>query len=346
MPSTFLGLSRPPRGPFHIAGIPLDIGTTNRSRRALRSGGHPAGQPHAGRRRPPRIGSIRRRCRSPTSAISPIALGDIAASLRLIERAGGRARASGRARRRARDHPAAAAGLARQGGAARAGAFRCACRHLAGQFRPALRARLGVLPRDRGRPDRPAAHHPDRHPLPGAARGAGTGRSHRESRSCPAQDVHESGPRGRGERIRDVVGDGAGLSELRHRCAGPGLRARHRHAGDRWAGGLAGPGDPAPARGLRFAGMDVVEVAPAYDVAEITALAAATIDLGVPRAARPSASSRVTATPPEAGCQAPRFRSRLRPAISSRRAAISPLRRSPHPPSRRPARRRSWRSSP
>jgi agmatinase len=30
-------------------------------------------------------------------------------------------------------------------------------------------------------------------------------------------------------------------------------------------------------RGLRFVGMDVVEVAPAYDVAEITALAAATM---------------------------------------------------------------------
>ena len=29
--------------------------------------------------------------------------------------------------------------------------------------------------------------------------------------------------------------------------------------------------------GLRFVGMDVVEVAPAYDVAEITALAAATM---------------------------------------------------------------------
>jgi agmatinase len=29
--------------------------------------------------------------------------------------------------------------------------------------------------------------------------------------------------------------------------------------------------------GIRFVGMDVVEVAPAYDVAEITALAAATV---------------------------------------------------------------------
>jgi arginase family enzyme len=29
--------------------------------------------------------------------------------------------------------------------------------------------------------------------------------------------------------------------------------------------------------GLRFVGMDVVEVAPAYDVAEITALAGATV---------------------------------------------------------------------
>jgi agmatinase len=30
-------------------------------------------------------------------------------------------------------------------------------------------------------------------------------------------------------------------------------------------------------RGVRFAGMDVVEVSPAYDIAEITALAAATV---------------------------------------------------------------------
>ena len=40
---------------------------------------------------------------------------------------------------------------------------------------------------------------------------------------------------------------------------------------------MAGSGDHASARGLHFVGMDVVEVAPAYDVAEITALAAATM---------------------------------------------------------------------
>ena len=67
------------------------------------------------------------------------------------------------------------------------------------------------------------------------------------------------------------------LSQLRHRCARPGLRARHRHAGDRRPGVLAGAGHPAAAGKIRFVGMDIVEVSPAYDVAEITALAAATM---------------------------------------------------------------------
>jgi len=39
---------------------------------------------------------------------------------------------------------------------------------------------------------------------------------------------------------------------------------------------MAGPGG-SRLPGLRFVGMDLVEVAPAYDVAEITALAGATL---------------------------------------------------------------------
>ena len=90
-PSTFLGLSRPPgEAAIHIAGIPFDIGTTNRSgarfgpaairqaSRMLVDGDHPhwwidpAALPVAD------VGDF------------AIALGDIGESLKLIEIAGGR----------------------------------------------------------------------------------------------------------------------------------------------------------------------------------------------------------------------------------------------------------------
>ena len=101
-----------------------------------------------------------------------LALGDIPASLRADRAAGGGICAICVAL--GGEHgitlPLLRALARRLGGTLGAGAFRRPCRYLAGQFRPALRARLGVLPRDRGRPGRSAPDDPDRHPLAGAAR--------------------------------------------------------------------------------------------------------------------------------------------------------------------------------
>jgi hypothetical protein len=66
-------------------------------------------------------------------------------------------------------------------------------------------------------------------------------------------------------------------NELRYRCPRSGLCARHGNAGDRRACELASPDYPPRLKELRFVGMDIVEVAAAYCVAEITALAGATI---------------------------------------------------------------------
>ena len=93
-----------------------------------------------------------------------------------------------------------------------------------------------------------------------------------------SEEVHERGPKVVAEHIRIDRRRGAQLSQLRHRFAGPGFCAGHRHARNRRTGVVAGTIDPpASLKGLHFAGMDVVEVAPAYDVAEITSLAAATV---------------------------------------------------------------------
>ena len=132
-PPGFLGISRQDRGAaVCVAGVPLDIGTTNR----------------AGARDGP--AAIRRASRMLVDGVHPqhwvdprdldiadlgefeIALGDLPASLALIERQAAPCAPSGRARRRARHHPAAAA---RAGPAARRpgrpAAYGCASRHLA-----------------------------------------------------------------------------------------------------------------------------------------------------------------------------------------------------------------------
>lgn len=92
-----------------------------------------------------------------------------------------------------------------------------------------------------------------------------------------AQDVHEQGPGAVAQRIREVTGDGdTYLSfdiDVLDPAAAPGT-------GTPEIGGLASWQAQAILRrlsGLRWVGMDVVEVAPAYDVSEITALAAATM---------------------------------------------------------------------
>lgn len=91
-----------------------------------------------------------------------------------------------------------------------------------------------------------------------------------------AQDVHEQGPGAVAQRIREVSGGDTYLSfdiDVLDPAAAPGT-------GTPEIGGLASWQAQAILRrlsGLRWVGMDVVEVTPAYDVSEITALAAATM---------------------------------------------------------------------
>ena len=136
---------------------------------------------------------------------------------------------------------------------------------------------LAVLPRDRGGPDRPAPHDPDRHPLADAPRD-------------PRLDRRQ----GRHDRL------GARRCTKRARRPSPSASARSSATAPAYLsfdidaldpafapgtgtpeiGGLATWQAQAILRrlaGLDFAGMDVVEVSPPYDVAEITALAAATM---------------------------------------------------------------------
>lgn len=92
-----------------------------------------------------------------------------------------------------------------------------------------------------------------------------------------AEDVHELGPKMVAERIRSVIGDRPAylsfdVDALDPACA-PGT-------GTPEIGGLFSWQAQSILRrlaGLSFRGMDVVEVSPPYDHAEITALAAATI---------------------------------------------------------------------
>jgi agmatinase len=92
-----------------------------------------------------------------------------------------------------------------------------------------------------------------------------------------AEEVHESGPKAVAERIRGVLGDGPSYLSFDIDALDPAFAPG---TGTPEVGGLATWQTRAILRrlaGLHFAGMDVVEVSPPYDVAEITALAAATI---------------------------------------------------------------------
>ncbi len=92
-----------------------------------------------------------------------------------------------------------------------------------------------------------------------------------------AQDVHAAGPDAVARRIRDVVGAAPAYLSFDVDTLDPAFAPG---TGTPEIGGLASWQAQAilrRLRGIAFAGMDVVEVAPAYDVAEITALAAATI---------------------------------------------------------------------
>jgi agmatinase len=92
-----------------------------------------------------------------------------------------------------------------------------------------------------------------------------------------AQEVHAAGPAAIAGRIREVVGDAPAYLSLDIDVLDPAFAPG---SGTPEIGGLASWQVQAILRRmnrLRFVGMDLVEVAPAYDVAEITALAGATM---------------------------------------------------------------------
>ena len=93
-----------------------------------------------------------------------------------------------------------------------------------------------------------------------------------------AEEVHEAGPSAAAERIREVIGgDAAAYLTFDVDALDPAFAPG---TGTPEVGGLATWQTRAILRrlaGLDFVGMDVVEVSPPYDVSEITALAAATI---------------------------------------------------------------------
>ena len=92
-----------------------------------------------------------------------------------------------------------------------------------------------------------------------------------------AQDVHAMGPAAVVDRIRAAVAPAPAYLSFDIDALDP---AYAPGTGTPEIGGLASWQAQAILRGLggtRFLGMDVVEVAPAYDVAEITSLAAATV---------------------------------------------------------------------
>ncbi len=92
-----------------------------------------------------------------------------------------------------------------------------------------------------------------------------------------AQDVHEQGPVATATRIREVIGAAAAYVSFDIDALDPAFAPG---TGTPEIGGLASWQVQSILRrlqGLQLVGMDVVEVAPAYDVAEITALAGATV---------------------------------------------------------------------
>jgi agmatinase len=92
-----------------------------------------------------------------------------------------------------------------------------------------------------------------------------------------AQDVHEQGPIPIADQIREAVGNAPVYLSFDIDVLDPAFAPG---TGTPEIGGLASWQAQAimrRLRGLQFVGMDVVEVCPAYDVAEITALAGATM---------------------------------------------------------------------
>ncbi|HEY6255788.1 MAG TPA: agmatinase [Xanthobacteraceae bacterium] len=277
VPPSFLGIARHDRGaPIAIAGIPLDLGTTNRSgarfgpaairqaSRMLTDGAHPQHfvDPSA----------------LPIADIGDfdIALGDLLGSLKLIE---AQARGLEHLVALGGDHsitlPLLRALKARRGPPAlihfdahvdtwpenfgqvygHGSVFYHAITE--GLIAPGRMVQIGI-----------------RSPL---ARAVHDWTVAQGVNMITAQEVHEAGPGAIAARIREIVGAADVYLSFDIDALDPAFAPG---TGTPEVGGLASWQAQAMLRrldGLAFVGMDVVEVAPAYDVAEITALAGATM---------------------------------------------------------------------
>ena len=277
VPPSFLGVARRDRAaPICIAGIPLDLGTTNRS--GARFG--PAAIRHASR--------MLTDGAHPQHWVDPVALpladigdlelalGDLLASLALIEAQAG-----------AIEHLVALGG---DHGITLPLLRALSKRHGA----PALihfDAHVDTWPENFGQPYAHGCvfHHAITEGLIDPHRMIQIGIRSPVARETydwtraqgvtivTAQEVHESTPAAVAARIRAVVGDAPVYLSFDIDVLDPAFAPG---TGTPEIGGLASWQAQAILRrlsGLAFVGMDVVEVAPAYDTAEITALAGATM---------------------------------------------------------------------
>jgi agmatinase len=277
VPSGFLGISRRDRdAAFAIAGIPLDIGTTNRAgarfgpqaiRRASRmlvDGDHPTSWTDFAAASLADIGDFR------------IALGDIGKSLSLIE-----------------EQAAAIGHLITLGGehGVPLPLLRALARRTGAVGLVHFDAHVDTWPDNFGQA---FAHgsvffHAINERLVDPSRMIQIGIRSPVGRDIydwtiaqgvtilSAEDVHLLGPVAVAERIRTVIGASSCYLSFDVDALDPAFAPG---TGTPEIGGLASWQAQAILRrlsGLDFVGMDVVEVSPAYDVAEITALAAATV---------------------------------------------------------------------
>ncbi len=277
LPATFLGTRETGADqPFSIAGIPFDLGTTNRAgardgpaaiRRASRmlyDGAHPVTGTDFARASIADVGNFR------------LPLGDLAASIAAIEE---QARGFGHLIALGGDH------------AITLPLLRAAHRRLGPLALVHFDAHVDTWPDSFGQP---LGHgSPFRHAIEeGLIEPKRMIQVGIRSPVCPsvrawtedqgitiidAETVHLQGPAAIATRIRETVGPASAYLTFDIDALDPAFAPG---TGTPEIGGLASWQAQAILRrlaGLTFVGMDVVEVAPAYDVAEITALAAATV---------------------------------------------------------------------
>jgi agmatinase len=277
VPPGFLGMGRRERdAAISIAGIPLDIGTTNRSgarfgpqairqaSRMLVDGAHPTAWINVSDLMLSDIGDFR------------IALGDIPASLKAIE-----------------EQAASVDHLVALGG--EHGITLPLLRALARRNGPLalvhFDAHVDTWPNNFGQPYAHGSvfYHAIEEHLIEPCRMIQIGIRSTVQRDVfdwtvakgvtivAAEEVHEHGPKAVAERVRSIIGEEPCYLSFDVDALDPAFAPG---TGTPEIGGLASWQAQSILRrlkGLRFLGMDVVEVAPVYDVAEITSLAAASM---------------------------------------------------------------------